>query len=650
MASERSRRSRWRSVAATLAFVLIVALLAAGVLAWQRSRAHELELMRAQRRFPGSATVISTASRLPAATLGAPVRVGILRDPASDLYYDRRAMMDSIVGTWRTALAEIGADARIVSPREAIDTPNEQVLIIPASPCLGKDARHALDVATHRGTGLVLTWLGGVRDGGCRAVGYGLITEVSGASRLDTLESGRNDCYVTFLRGGPLAADIPPGARLELAVANHVALRTPRREAYFSDYMLNPRSARAEALVDGAVVQTVVGAARAVYWGFDLSLVANRPWDRAIALRLTRNSVAWAARLPLATIEPWPMGKSAVAVFAQDVEDEFDNARYALDSLQATGVTGTYFLVSSLARRSKSLALALAAHGEVGSHTPRHRLLGGRAPAEQQTDLDDTQRQLAELLGHPIAGLRPPEEQFDAATLAAWRRAGGRYIFANLNGRAASPEILSTDNGALVMLGRVTNDDFIEVARRGVTNVDSLADGFLHAFEKVRALGGLYILSYHSQMLARPELVPALARVARRVAADSDAWVTTAGAVADWWLERSLVTARARFADPRHVVLDLQNKGLTAVPGVVVRVAIGKVEVHAADAGSRILSSDGDAVRVLLPTLAPGASLTTTLVLGRPLDRREDRPRPMRSSRRRPGSRHAVAARAANAP
>jgi peptidoglycan/xylan/chitin deacetylase (PgdA/CDA1 family) len=630
--SERSLRSSWRSLAAALAFGLTVALLTVGVIAWQRSRARELALAAAQRRFPGSATVISVASRLPSATLGERVRVGILRDPASELYYDRRAMMDSIVGTWRAALSEIGAEARIVTPREAVDTHEEQVLIVPASPCLGRDARHALDVAVRRGTGLVVTWLGGVRDGGCRSVGFGLITEVSGASRLDTLESGRTDCYVTFLRGGPLAADIPPGARLELAVANHVALRVRQREAYFSDYMLNPRSARDEALVDGAVVQTAVGAARAVYWGFDLSLVANRPWDRAIALRLTRNSVAWAARLPLATIEPWPMGKTAAAVFAQDVEDEFDNARNALDSLQAAHVTGTFFLVSRLAQRSRSLSLALAAHGEVGSHTPRHRLLGGRAPAEQQAALDDTQRQLAGLVGHPIAGLRPPEEQFDAATLAAWRRAGGRYMFATLNGRAASPEILSTDNGALVMLGRVTNDDFIEVARRGLTNVDSLADGFLSAFEKVRALGGLYILSYHSQMLARPELVPALARVARRVVADSDTWVTTAGAVADWWLERSLVTARARFVDPRRVVLDVENNGLTAVTGAVVRVAIGNVDVLAADAGSRILSSDGDAVRVLLPALAPGARLTTALVLGRPADRRAERATPRKST------------------
>lgn len=608
-----SRRSRWAVPAAAAAFGAAVALLTMGAVRWQRTR--HATAAREPRHFPGAESIIWRGSALPPATLATAVRVGILRDPASERYYDRSATMDSIVGSWRTALREIGAEPRVVSPRQALDATDEQVLIVPASPCLGRDARRALDAAAQRGVGLVMTWLSGVRDGGCRRVGYGLITQTSGAARLDTLESARTECYVTFLRGGPLAADIPPGARLELAVANQVAIRTPRREAYFSDYMLNPREAGGEPFVDGAVVQTTVGRARAVYWGFELRHVANRPWDRALALRLTRNSVAWAAHLPLATVEAWPYGKTAVAVFAQDVEDEFANARNALDSLQAAHVPGTYFLVSRLAQRNAALARALARQGEVGSHTPRHQLLGGRSAREQQEVLDETQRELTDAVGHRVTGLRPPEEQFDAATLAAWKRAGGSYMFATLNGRAASPEILSTTSGPLVMLGRVSNDDFIEVGRRGLTNVDSLAGDFLVAFDKVRSLGGLYILSYHSQLLARPELVPALARVVRRVVADSSVWVTTAGAVADWWTERSLLAVHARLAGPGRLVLDVRNTGETSVAGAVVRVAIGREEVRSADGGASTLPSDGDAIRVLLPTVAAGASLSTTITL-----------------------------------
>ena len=606
------RPRRASRLLAPIAFVLGVVVVAAGVVVWQQTHKQP---RREPRRFPGAQSVLWRASELAAPALGAPVRVAVLRDPASERYYDAPGAMDSIVGSWLTALHAIGATARVISPEEALRSSYAEVLIVPASPCLGRDARHAIDVATKRGTGILMTWLSGVRDGGCRQRGYGLVVQVSGAQRLDTLNSGRKECYVTFLRGGPLAADIPPGARLELVVANHVALRAPRREAYFSDFMLNPRDVGGNPLVDGAIVETTIGRARAVYWGFDLRAVVNRPWDRALALLVARNSIAWAAGMPFATIEPWPGGKRSAAVFAQDVEDEFANAQYALDSLRAAHVPGTYFVVSRLAEHNAALARALAEQGEVGTHTPKHHLLGGRPAVEQQATLDETQHELTALLGRRAAGLRPPEEQFDETTLASWRHAGGRYMFATLNGRAASPEIFATKDGPLVALGRVTNDDFIEVRRRGLVNVDSLADDFLTGYEKVHALGGLFILSYHSQMLSRPELVPALARVARTVARDTSAWLATAGQVADWWMARSLVVTRARFVGHGQLAVEVRNSGPTAVQGAVVRVATGEAP-RSADNGARLLPTETDAIRLLVPAIPEGGVYRTTVTLG----------------------------------
>ena len=74
---------------------------------------------------------------------------------------------------------------------------------------------------------------------------------------------------------------------------------------------------------------------------------------------------------------------------------------------------------------------------------------------------------------------------------------------------------------------------------------------FLREYRRIRALGGLYILSYHSQLLATPELVPVLAHVAREIAGDDAAWLTTAGAAAAWWRSRASLDARLQ---PRHQV------------------------------------------------------------------------------------------------
>lgn len=612
MSTRPSRRRGHRAVA-PLVFTLLVVLGSVALVGWQ----HRRRAQAAPRHFSGAKTVLYLASYVPEAPLGVPLSVAILRDSATDRYYDGRAAMDSIIGDWTRALTRLGAHVRVVTPREALAATDVRVFVVPASPCLGSESRRALDVATRRGQGVLATWLTGIRDGGCRFVGYGLLTALSGAYRLDTLELRTQD-YVTFLRDGPLAADIPPGARLELVVSDHVALRSPLREAFYSDFTLNPEPAQHEPLLDGAIAHAAVGHAHSVYWGFDLSRVADRPWDQEIALRLARNSILWAAGVPLATVLPWPDGKEAAAVIAQDVEDQFTNARYAVDSLRAAHFPGTYFLVSDLALRHTDLVKAMAAQGEIGTHTPKHRLLGGEAPDVQRAQLERTQQDLASLLGHPVAGLRPPEEQFDTTTLDTWESLGGRYVFGANNARTASPEILSVDGRQLVLLGRVINDDFLSVARAGHTDVNVLTSEYLRGFDKVRALGGLFILSYHSQLMSRPELVPALAAVARRLSADTALWTATAGEVADWWLRRSRVDATASYTDPEHLQVVVTNRGRQPLAHAVVRVLVGAakpVDVR----GATLDGTDRWSIRVALPTLAPGATREATITLAAPV-------------------------------
>jgi peptidoglycan/xylan/chitin deacetylase (PgdA/CDA1 family) len=558
--SSPERRARGLLGAAAFAIVVVGAAVLLVVTGNRQSAAPA-----AARPALGALTVAELVPILPDSQLPERVSVGIIRDPASDAYVSRAAM-DTVVETWVNALRSIGASVRVLSPHDALDARDVSVLVLPASPCVGSDTRHALENAAADGRGAIVTWLSGIADAGCKRVGYGLVARASGAMRADTLSGASKESYVTILGDGPLTATVPPGSRLELMVANHVALRLPgSREAYYSDFGLNPRGVLGEAFADAAIAHARVGRARVAYWGFDLSRVAPRGYSRQIALRLTKDAVMWTAGLPIARVLPWPHGRVAAAVLAQDVEDQFTNGRFALDSLRAAHVPGTYYLISRLALRNKGLARAMAEQGEVGTHMPRHRAIDGLPADVQRARLSQTQADLADILGHRVAGLRPPEEQFDLATLHEWVRAGGTYIFGSNNSRSASPEILSVGKDRLVMLGRVINDDFISVRRAGRTDVNALASEYLAGLDKVRALGGLYILSYHSQLLARPELVPALARVARHVASDTTLWVTTAGEVAKWWTRRAAL--RVSVEGARIVV---RNVGPDTVRDAVV--------------------------------------------------------------------------------
>ena len=457
---------------------------------------------------------------------------------------------------------------------------------------------------------MILTGAAGTYDAGCRPLGYGLIIGATGAARADVLEQ-REMTYVTFPSTSVLSADIPPGARLDLNPGRQIALRHRTRDAFYSDYSLQPQPAHREPLLDAALTHANLGARRIVYWGFELSDVVDRPWDRAIARLLVRNSVAWAAQEPIATVEPWPQGKRAAASIAQDVESGFANARFAVDSLRAAGVRSTFFLTTQLAERYERLSHRLAESDEIGTHGENHRLLGGLPSAEQRVRLATTQRELRQIVGSDVNGLRPPEEQFDTATMSAWLAAKGNYLFGANDSRSAAPELLRIGADTLVLVGRVGSDDFAAVARRAPTP-DALAAIFLGEYERVRALGGHYVLSYHSQVLARPDLVPSLAAVARRLAADSAVWVATVGDVADWWRVRAQVRARAVITGSRMQVT-VRNTGDQIARDVVVRVALpdSKRAVHA-DRGC--CPAEPQIVRLVVPPLPPRTTKTLTVV------------------------------------
>jgi peptidoglycan/xylan/chitin deacetylase (PgdA/CDA1 family) len=564
----------------------------------------------AHRRFSGSRVVADLPTALAPARLNG-MRVSVVRDDAAADFYGKSTTLDSIVSAWRTVLRAAGATVDVVRSSQLDRARGSRVLVVPSSPCLSVATREAIDAAATRGQGVILTGLAGTLDAGCRRIGYGLITTLTGASRVEPLGE-RPMTYITVPDGGPLATDVPPGARIDVKPGSQVALRVADRDAFYSDYTLEPQGVDSQPLLDGAMAHATHGRGRVVYWGFELRDVVATPWSRAVVALLVRNSVLWSAGSVLASVEPWPDGHRAAAVIAQDVEADYSDARYALDSLNSAKVPSTFYLVSDLARHNKRLTKAMADAGEIGSHTDDHSLLGGSALDAQRSRLERSQHDLTDLLGYPVRGLRPPEEQFDRTTLVAWLKSGGTYVFGANDSRSGAPELLPLDGDTLVLFGRVTPDDFgaRSDARLGV---DRAAAAYLNDLAKMRALGGLYILSYHSQVLARPAQVPILARVARSIAADSSIWLATVGDVARWWRGRAGLVLSAGVSGNRLTV-DVTNRGPAMVSGAVVRLVIGG-DRTVKSASVEAMRAEAGVVRLALPAIAPGARRTVTATL-----------------------------------
>lgn len=560
-------------------------------------------------RFSGASVVHAMPSLLASARLPSRVRVAVIRDAAAAEFYDSPATLDTMVRAWREALIAIGADARIVSSAALQREAAARVLVIPSSPCLTIATREAIERAGARGQGLIVTGAVGIRDAGCRPLGYGLIVALTGAARAQIL-SDRATVNIAVPYGGPLSLDVPPGARIGVHPANQVALRGVSRDAIYAGYDLRPAPAGGSPLLDAAIARKTYRNARVVYWGFDVSDVVDTPWNQSITTLLVRNSVAWAGALPLATIEPWPLNHRAAVVLAQDGEDSFTNVRYAADSLRAIGVPGTFFLASDIARRHRRLARQLLRTGEAASHTGQHELLGGLPPAEQHARLRATQRDLTALIGEPVAGLRPPEEQFDHATMEGWLAAGGTYLLGANDTRTVAPELLPIGTDTLILLSRTGADDIAAITR-SVPDAPSAEARFRADFAHVHALGGLYTLSYHSHLLARREHVPLLARLARSFASDTTVWIATAAAVAHWWKARAQIETTVRGAS--RLSLTVRNRGAAPVTGAVVRVSLPAAR-RAIRSDRHRLAADPGFARVLIPQLAAGEERTVSIV------------------------------------
>lgn len=525
----------------------------------------------ALRRFSGSHVVARMPSLLPPARLPAPVTVAVVRDHEAANFYDRAATLDSMVAAWRRVLEPAGAVVRVVRPSE-IGAAGARVIVVPSSPCLSLATREAMDLAGARGQGLIVSGPTGTHDAGCRRLGHGLLLALTGASRAEPLES-RPMVYAT-IAGGALAADIPPGARLHIAPARQVALRVRSRDVFYSDYTLGPEPAAGEPWMDAAVVRSTYRGARVVYFGFEPGQVAQGAWDRGVLRTLVRNAAAWAAGMPLAAVAPWPRGTSWAAVIAQDVEAHYRNARHALDSLTAAGVKSTFFVTSNTAGDHERLTREMARAGEVATHSENHALLGGNPFERQLARLALTRRDLGELLEGDVLGLRPPEEQFDAATMEAWLAAGGTYLLGANDSRTAAPELLRVRKDTLVLLPRAFADDFSAAGpehRRSPPLVTRILERDADRAKQVR---GLYILSYHSQLLSRPEYVPVLAALARGLASDRGVWLATAGEVAEWWRRRSMLGAGVERTTRDYVDVRVRNRGDRPVDNAVVTVTL----------------------------------------------------------------------------
>lgn len=527
----------------------------------------------------------------------------------SAVFFPDKSYYAELGARWGALLEGAGASVRQISGAEAVESlGRDQLLVVPAAVCLSAEDRVALARYVERGGHVLASWATGARGPDCGWLGYDFMSELASAEAVGTLEQ-RSPTFLAIPHGSALAAGLPPGIRIELRNEPWIALRSPESIAFWSDWALNPRAGPYGGAAAAATAAVNEAGARVAWFGFRVDMGAT-DYDQQLIDRFVQNAALWAAGHVIADVDPWPGGYRAAMAVTQDVEHDFGNSRLLARRFLELEAPITFFVVSKLVRQDAELAETLLAAGEVGSHTVDHRQVAGRLWGNQLAALRQARNDVRGWAGERPLGLRPPREVYDQFTLEAWRRYGGLYIAGTNRARSAAPEIFTVPSGRVAVLPRVVDDDYAVMIVRGRNSADSLQAALSAALHKMRSLGGLNLVTLHTQLIDSQRRVDAIESVVREARAAGDVWIAGTAELADWWMRRSQLEVRVRERADLSAIVSVRNGGHAPIASAWVHVHLpGDAAAYAApEVGEDILDSEygRSGLRIKLPILEPG--------------------------------------------
>lgn len=490
-------------------------------------------------------------------------KVAIVLSEASDRCIGA-AEFASHADHWRE-LAEKGGyksetigDAQLESGLDAY-----AAVILPSVICLADPARAELERYLRAGGGVVATWALGARDGEGVWRGYDFLQTLTGAVRFE-LGGTEAPWFVSVRSASPLGAGLPGAARVQVTSPERLEATALDADAFWSDASLRPRAPALPADYQAAVVRKQVDEGRVVWLGFHENSSVTGEAERASALLL--NGLAWAARRPLVAVHPWPAPFTRATMVAVDVSEFPDRARRLALELAQARVPATFFIDPALAGDGE-LVSELRVAGELAIKW-QHVNGGGRARrAFDRIRMDWVRFALWSRAFTWVRGVRPFGDTLNRPESEFLAEAGVRYFLAAGGVDSVLPSARSvrrppsgfSDEGSIVGLGRSTDDD-LHLSPLGLQGLDPawIVQRLTDDSESVGRLGGLYVLSLHTQGLGGPEYLPALRAILARIA-ESRSWVARGEEIAGWWSSRSRLKLSVASPSPSVLRIEVAN-------------------------------------------------------------------------------------------
>jgi peptidoglycan/xylan/chitin deacetylase (PgdA/CDA1 family) len=550
-------------------------------------------------------------------------RIAILRSEATAQFLHSGAAYESHPQYWHSLLTKAGWPSDLISD-EQLETglSGYRVLVLPSAVCLSKKQQDTIRAFLEAGNGVIATWTTGSRDERGNWLGWQFLEEITGSDAFEIPDQPA-PWYVSFIAGSPITAGIPAGSRIQLQSPERLSATALAVDGYWSNFRLFPVDTKKPVSFLGSVRHHWFDhKGRVVWFGFQENSAVAGGTNRSILSAALLSGVTWAAGDLLIGLDPWPAPYSSATLLALSVEQTADNARYAADALLKSRAKGSFFFLADYLRRDSSLIPALQGAGEISSHGWHQVSLESFNKFHLWSELLRSRWQIRQLTRQEVCGFSPVYDSLPASAVPVLAGARYRYYLGHGEGNSVLPQIVDVSAGwgpirrqrSLVRLVRMGDDD-LSLSPLGLTGLDDdwIVQRILADADVVNSLGGLYVLSYHSQGLSAPAYSSVLTRLVEAWKQQST-WIATGADVTDWWVKRQQLSINIAKGSTGWVRLTVDYAGREPIEGAVLSIysptetpsiAVTAVQGNPAKP-DLVLDSEHQRVQIRLPRLVPG--------------------------------------------
>lgn len=541
---------------------------------------------------------------------------------------------------WLRYLRASGLPATLVQEDEFKSRlPDAQLLVLPDTRVLSVEQSDAIADFVRNGRSVILTGLAGqqTREGTGTPLALAL-----GLEYRTLAVDPKDSTWVVIDKPGQLSASLPRMQRMSLQAKQPVTLTGQHPLVAFWLIGSAAKPDLEAAAQNPAIIANTYGTGRLIWYGFTLDGLGGDLDSSEAFSRLLRNTLAYLDKRATLEVSPWPEPYQKAMLYSMDVEERFGNMQFVheiegLDSI-------TYFILTQSAALHENLLREVAGtaqasdngatassgseiavlgstadpvdsqqrphkrtrgnNGEIAVHGDDHTVFRGQTKNQQLQRLIHAHNYISETVGIPPIGFRPPEEAYDYFTVEALVEAGYKYLLGNNNPDRAVPRMLRVGDTQLVQMTIYNKDDVNLIVQAGYPEPDRVLDNYLRDIDTVFDRGGLYVVNFHSQILATRRYLPVLADIVKYVE-KQEAWVTNGRDMYQWWVERGAAHLQVNDNLRGHLHLTVNNTAQTPIDRIALNIWLPEghrnLRIESPAGGRRVLDYRIDGNKLTLP-------------------------------------------------